>query len=333
MSQLLSGSWLLSARGAMRRAAAAILVSAFFAAPALAEGVEPLVSAAWLKDHAKAPGLVVLDIRSAIDGGGPEAYLRSHIPGAVHSDYDRGGWRTTRNNIPFAVPSAAKLEVLIGELGIDEDSHVVVVPAGVHATDFGSAARTYWTLKLVGLKKVSILDGGFAAWKAAGYPVESGAKQPAPAIFSVTFDKSMLIDAGAVQKLASTNGAVLIDSRSPGLFSGKERAKMVKAYGHIPGAINIDHAVLYDDKTNRLKSKAELASVLGAVPTGSPVVTYCNTGHWSATTWFVLSELLGRKDAKLYPGSMVEWTSDPARPVVSSRTKWDDLMQFLGLGS
>jgi thiosulfate/3-mercaptopyruvate sulfurtransferase len=333
MSQFLSGSWFSRGRGLLRRATGAILVSALFVMPALAGAVEPLVSAAWLKEHAKDPGLVVLDIRSAIDGGGPEAYGRGHVPGAVHSDYDRGGWRTTRNNIPFAVPSAAKLEVLIGELGIDEDNHVVVVPAGVHATDFGSAARVYWTLKLTGLKNVSILDGGFAAWKAAGYPVESGTKQPTPAIFSVTFDKTMLIDAGEVQKLASMDGAVLIDSRSPGLFSGKERAPMVKAYGHIPGAINIDHALLYNDKTNRLKTRAELAAALGDVPAQGPVVTYCNTGHWSATTWFVMSELLGREEVKLYPGSMVEWTIDPTRPVVSSRTKWDDLLKILGLGS
>lgn len=333
VSQFLSGFRSLRGFGVVRSAAGAVLVTALLLMPTLAGAAEPLVSAAWLKDNAQTSNLVVLDIRSAIDGGGPEAYARAHIPGAVHSDYDRGGWRTTRNNIPFAVPSAAKLEVLIGELGIDETSHVVVVPAGVHATDFGSAARVYWTLKLVGIKNVSILDGGFAAWKAAGYPVESGVKQPTPTIFSVEFNKAMLIDAGAVQKLAGTDAAVLIDSRSSDLFSGKERAPMVKAYGHIPGAINIAHTVLYDDKTNRLKSKAELAAALNQVPAQGAVVTYCNTGHWSATTWFVMSELLGRKDVTLYPGSMVEWTADDTRPVASSRTKWDDLLRILGLGS
>ncbi len=55
------------------------------------------------------------------------------------------------------------------------------------------------------------------------------------------------------------------------------------------------------------------------------MTSYCNTGHWAATDWFVLSEVLGRKDVKLYPGSMVEWTADARRPVESQRTKWDDL--------
>ena len=72
----------------------------------------------------------------------------AHIPGSVHSDYDKAGWRVTRNNVPFMVPTAPELEKLIGDLGIDEDSHVVVVPAGVNVHDFGSAARTYWTLKI-----------------------------------------------------------------------------------------------------------------------------------------------------------------------------------------
>ena len=65
---------------------------------------------------------MVLDIRSAIDGGGAQAYAAAHIPGSVHSDYDKAGWRVTRNNVPFMVPTTAELEKLIGELGIDEDS-------------------------------------------------------------------------------------------------------------------------------------------------------------------------------------------------------------------
>jgi thiosulfate/3-mercaptopyruvate sulfurtransferase len=113
--------------------------------------------------------LVVLDIRSAIDGSA--GALRGHIPG-LHSDYDKGGWRVTRNNVPFMVPTTAELEKLIGELGIDENSHVVVVPAGVSVLDFGAAARTYWTLKYAGVAKVSILEaalppGRRRAWRQA----------------------------------------------------------------------------------------------------------------------------------------------------------------------
>ncbi len=112
--------------------------------PAAAEIAQPLVSRQWLSDHRQDADLVVLDVRSALDGGGEKAYLEAHIPGAVHTDYDKGGWRVMRNNVPFMLPSVPELDALIGDLGIDESNHVVVVPAGVSYTDFGAAARVYW---------------------------------------------------------------------------------------------------------------------------------------------------------------------------------------------
>ena len=90
--------------------------------------------------------------------------------------------------------------------------------------------------------------------------------------------------------------------------------------------------MFYDNATNRLKPRAELAAAAASIPAG-PAVTSCNTGHWAATDWFVLHEVLGRKDVRLYDGSMVEWASHSDRPVESSRTKWDDLKKALGFGS
>ena len=323
---------------AARRFAARLAVGLALVLPALtvptlgAEAVTPLVGVDWLKAHLNDPNLVVLDIRSAIDGGGVKAYEAAHIPGSVHSDYDKAGWRVTRNNVPFMVPTAAELEKLIGDLGIDEDTHVVVVPAGVNVLDFGSAARTYWTLKYAGVGKVSILDGGVAAWRQAGLPVENGLKRPSPKIFSATLDKSLLAEAGEVETIEKNGGATLIDARPASFFTGKEKAPASQAYGHIPGARNIDSADFYDAKTNKLKPKAELARIANGL-TADPVVAYCNTGHWASTDWFVLHELLGNKAARLYAGSMVEWTSNASRPLASSRTKWDDLKKALGLGS
>ena len=152
--------------------------------------------------------MFVLDVRSAIDGGGAEAYQKGHIPGAIHSDYDKAGWRVTRGGVPFMLPTLPELEKLIGELGIDEDTHVVVVPAGVHYTDFGSAARTYWTLKVAGVAKVSILDGGYAAWSGRGEPDrERAASKPSPKIFTATLEQ------GAVRRRARRAGDRAIGRR------------------------------------------------------------------------------------------------------------------------
>lgn len=322
----------LSALRFLRPLAVAVLVSLAIAAPARAESVTPLVSTGWLTQHLKDPNVFVLDIRSAIDGGGVEAYQKGHIPGAVHSDYDKAGWRVTRGGVPFMLPTIAELEKLLGELGIDEDTHVIVVPAGVHYTDFGSAARTYWTLKVAGLSKISILDGGYAAWAVEQNAIEAGPSKPSPKIFTATLNKALLAEAGDVQKIEQSGGAMLIDSRPASFFAGKQKAPAAQAYGHIPGAVNVDSATFYDSTTNRLKPQAQLASVAATLPAG-PAVTYCNTGHWAATDWFVLSEILGRSDVRLYYGSMVDWTSDASRPLASARTKWDDLKKALGLGS
>jgi thiosulfate/3-mercaptopyruvate sulfurtransferase len=231
------------------------------------------------------------------------------------------------------LPTLAQLEKLIGELGIDEDKHVVIVPAGVHYTDFGSAARVYWTLKIAGLKRISILDGGYAAWKAKpANPVETKPNPPSPTIVTVTLDKALLAEAADVERVLQSRSATLLDARPASFFTGKEKAPAAAAYGRIPGALNIDSADFYDAARNRLKPKAELEELASAIPAG-PVVSYCNTGHWAATDWFVLHELLGRKNVSLYDGSMVEWTADSSRKVESSRTKWDDLKKMLGLGS
>src|SRR6476646_10089590 len=317
---------------AVRRLGAAMLFSAAMAVLVAGAYADPLVTPKWLNERLADTDLVVLDIRSAIDGGGAQAYAAGHIPKSVHSDYDKAGWRVTRNNVPFMVPTAAELEKLIGDLGIDEDTYVVVVPAGVNVLDFGSAARTYWTLKYAGVGKVSILDGGVAAWQQAGLPVENGLKQPSPKIFSATLDKSLLAEASEVETIEKNGGATLIDARPASFFTGKEKAPASQAYGHIPGARNIDSADFYDVKTNKLKPKTELARIANGLA-ANPVVAYCNTGHWAATDWFVLHELLGNKAARLYAGSMVEWSSNASRPLASSRTKWDDLKKALGLGS
>lgn len=312
-------------------AAAALVIAAD--ASAWAANATPLVAVDWLAAHRGDSGVIVLDIRSAIDGGGAEAFAKAHIPGAVHSDYDKAGWRVTRDGVPFRLPSVAALEKLIGELGIDEDDHVVVVPAGVSASDFAAAARVYWTLKVAGLVQASILDGGFAAWTAKpGNPVESGPRAPSPKIFTASIDQALVAATPDVEQAERDHGAALVDARPATFFLGRDKAPQVALYGHIAQAINLNHASFYDPATNRLRPAADLARIAAQVPAG-PAITYCNTGHWAATDWFVLSEILGRKNTRLYDGSMAAWTADTRRPVVSSRTKWDDLKKALGLGT
>ena len=310
-----------------------MLAAIFVAISPAAFAAEPLMLVEALHARLGEPDLVILDVRSAIDGSEVDAYAKGHIPGAIASDYDKSGWRATRNGLPYMLPSVAQLEKLIGELGIDEDSKVVVVPAGVSATDFGAATRVYWTLKVAGVNEVSVLDGGLAAWTAAKYPLETGTVTPSPRIFTATINKSIIAELADVEKIAESGDGTLIDARPPEYFKGKLKIDAAAAYGHIPNSINIDSAEFYDPVTNRLRPRDQLAAIASRVSSKGPVVTYCNTGHWSSTDWFVLTELLGRKDVKLYYGSMVEWSAAPQRPVSSKRIKWDDIKKFFGRGS
>jgi thiosulfate/3-mercaptopyruvate sulfurtransferase len=310
--------------GTVRRFAVAAAFAAVAASPAAA--ADPLVSVDWLNSH-KA-GIVVIDVRHKDEG--VNSYAAGHIPGAISADFETAGWRVTRDGVPLSVPAKEQLEKLIGGLGISNDSRVVVVPAGENVQDFGAGARVLWTLKYSGVKEVSLLDGGFKAWKDAKLPVDTGIVEPKPATFAANFNDRLRVELAEVEKLQKDGGATFVDARPPAQFSGKVKTKTVEAYGHLPGALNIDSTVYFDNETHRLKPKAELASLSSQVK--GPAVSYCNTGHLASTDWFVLHEVLGKADTRLYAGSMTEWTRDASRPVESSRTKLDDLNAKLGFG-
>jgi thiosulfate/3-mercaptopyruvate sulfurtransferase len=310
--------------GTVRRIVAAAAFAAAVASPAAA--ADPLVSVDWLKAH-KAD-VVVIDVRHKDEGA--NSYAAGHIPGAVSADFEKAGWRVTRDGVPLSVPTKEQLEKLIGGLGISNDSQVVVVPAGENVQDFGAGARVLWTLKYSGLKDVSLLDGGFKAWKDANLPVDTAEVEPKPVTFAANFNDRLRIELNEVEKLQKDGGATFVDARPPAQFSGKVKTPTVQAYGHLPGALNIDSTVYFDNATHKLKPKAELASLSKEVK--GPAVSYCNTGHLASTDWFVLHEVLGKNDTRLYAGSMTEWTRDASRPVESSRTKLDDLKAKLGFG-
>ena len=277
--------------------------------------VSPLVSTQWLAAHLDDPTVRLVDIRSAVDGGARAAYEQAHVPGAVHTDYAKDGWRATKGMATGLLPDTATLARLIGRLGVTPAHHVVIVSAGTSAGDFSAAARVYWTFKTAGHGAVSILDGGMAAWAADGRSVEAGAgASPAEATYPVALDLTWRCNCAAVERAAADGSAVLLDTRSAAYFEGREKSPQALRAGRVPGSVHNDHAVAFDKAALRLKPLADLERTFANVPAGS-VMSYCNTGHQAATSWFILSELLHRPGTMLYDGSMSEWTEDPARAV------------------
>lgn len=263
-------------------------------------------------------GLVILDIRSSVDGGGRAAFEAGHIPGAVHTDYVADGWRAKIGQAPGMLPPLDRLAALVGRLGIRPADDVVIVPAGTTATDFAAAARVYWTLKLIGHGQQAILDGGFAGWREDGRrPVETGATVPKAAEpYPVVMLHRLRSTTDATLVASRSKLATLVDARAASYFEGREKSPEAARAGRIPGAVSRDYSAAFDPQTGRLKPIGDLAALFATVPDG-PAVSYCNTGHTAALNWFVMSEVLGREEVALYDGSMTDWTQDEARPVAT----------------
>jgi thiosulfate/3-mercaptopyruvate sulfurtransferase len=287
--------------------------------PTAAPRPSPLLAAERLAERLGDPDLLVIDVRSAVDGSGREAYERGHIPGAVHSDYARDGWRATTGMATGMLPDDAALVAILGRIGLSPLHHAVIVSGGTSAGDFCGAARVYWTLKVVGHGEVAIVDGGMHAWcRDPRRPLETGAP-PAPAAappYPVRQVPALRADLQAVEAAIERRTAVLLDSRAPGYFEGREKSPQVMRPGHLPGALQLYHADAFDPVAMTLKSRSALEQLFAPVPAGA-VINYCNTGQQAATTWFVLSEILGRPEVSLYDGSLSEWAQDPTRPVVT----------------
>jgi thiosulfate/3-mercaptopyruvate sulfurtransferase len=283
---------------------------ASFSNPTVA--AEPLVDNAWVSANAGKEDVVFLDIR-----GGMRSYLVAHIPGAIHTDYSSGGWREDRGSVKGLLPDPRKLEKLIGRLGISNDTHVVIVPGGYSAGEVASATRIYWTFKVLGHNEVSILNGGMEGYLSnKNNPIEHGAKKPVPKTFEARLQRRLLAMESDVQT-ALKNKTPLIDIRPSDQFLGINKSIHVKQRGTIPGAKNLPGPWLTNDNGGTFRNKDILETLLAAsgAPAKGPAITFCNTGHWASIGWFVLHEIIGNKQTRLYDGSMAQWTQDPKNPV------------------
>ena len=249
----------------------------------------------------------VIDIRD------PKSFADNHIPGAVNAPY--GKWRGPATN-PGELPDHAKLVELLQSLGLNADTHAVVVSNGKDATDFGAMARVYWTLKSLGLKELSIVNGGMQAWTAAKLPLTTQPVKVAPSTYAPTFDATWLSTRQDVQQSLKLSNAVLVDSRPDAFYQGKTQAPAAKLAGTLPGAVQLDFNQWFEPKTAIFVDTAKAKQIAAQiqVPEGQGAVAFCNTGHWAATDWFGLSEVAGIPNVKLYAGSMVDWTQQPDFP-------------------
>ncbi|PKQ13898.1 MAG: sulfurtransferase [Alphaproteobacteria bacterium HGW-Alphaproteobacteria-1] len=272
--------------------------------PMAAHALGPLVDVADLRAAIETEAPVVLDIRAdtAYDGG--------HVPGALNAPYAL--FRGPAENPGALVTEAHLTEVLRG-LGISTDTPVVVVHQGTNQTDFGAAARVYWTLKSSGIETLAILNGGMNAWTAANAPQETGpAPQVAPSDITVSFSHEWLATREDVQAIVDgRDNAQLIDARPEAFWKGETKHAAAARPGTIPQSRYFTHDRWFGTSEPSLIKPdlvRQLAEENGFGP-GDRLVSFCNTGHWAATNWFALSELAGIDGVRMYPESVVGWSN------------------------
>ena len=267
-----------------------------------------LVSTQWLADHLDE--VVLLDASHHLADTGRDAaaeYAAGHIPGArfvgfqTIADSDSG----LDNTVPKADAFAARM----GELGVGDDSTVVIYDdSALH-----SSARLWFLFRLFG-KEASVLDGGLAKWKAEGRTETRDVPSPTPATFTAKADESLLRDKATMLANVDTRAEQVVDARGAARFTGEaEEIRAGQPAGHIPGARNIPIGMLFQEDGTMKDTAAIEGEFLGAgLDLSRPIVTTCGSG----VTATVLSLGLARlgKDSALYDGSWSEWAADPATP-------------------
>lgn len=267
------------------------------AVPVVAPAESLLVSAGWLSAHLADPGLVVIEI-----GGNNESYTAGHIPGAHF--IPMSAIVVTRDGLPNELSEVAALERVLETAGIGESGRIVIYG------DPLPAARLFFTLDYLGLGgRAALLDGGLAAWKAAGGAVTSQAPSVPPGNFTPRPRPDLLVTADWIQSHLGDSSVALIDARPPAEYRGDPPGTDVPRGGHIPGAASYFWRwSLNPGEPATLKDPAVLAKLLaraGAAP-GKTLVSYCRTGVQASHLYFAL-RYMGYAP-RLYDGSYLEWS-------------------------
>ena len=278
---------------------------------ATAERPAPItVTPEWLAGHLQDPKLVVLHIASLRDD-----YTREHIPGA------RFLWPTwlavSTPDLGYELAPVDSLAAVLRRLGVSNDSEVVLCHV---LGDVAGTARMYVTLDYLGMgDRAKILDGGLAAWKAAGRPVTKDEPKYAPGTFVPNVRKDVVLHLDTVRSRYGSPEIQMLDARSPQAYNAIDGEGVFRG-GHIPGAMNIPYTALFDslDRYQPLDSLAAKFEKAGVKP-GSEIIAYCNSGR-TASPAYVAAKMLGY-NVHLYDGSFQEWSRKEDLPVENTKAK------------
>jgi len=260
--------------------------------------------------------LVIFDCRFDLArvSWGEAEFLSAHLPGAFYLHLDRDlSSPITGESGRHPLPDPNQFARRLGELGVDARSQLVAYDQGNGA----HAARLWWLARWIGLRNVAVLDGGYAAWCAAGLPVVQSLAAPVAKSLAVALDSASWVSTAIVDELRRRPGNLLVDARGAERFAG--RAETIDPIaGHIPGARN--HPFLANLGADgkflpAAELRARFSTLLGSVPAAG-LIAMCGSGVTACHNLLAL-EHAGLPGARLYAGSWSEWIRDPRRSIAT----------------
>ncbi|HNZ64396.1 MAG TPA: rhodanese-like domain-containing protein [Smithella sp.] len=269
--------------------------------------IEPIVSTDWLLANLKNSKLIILDVRRVED------YREGHIPGALSAFY--GSWAYQKDGLFTEIPETDDLDDTIGYFGIGFDAWIVVTGCMDTPRLSYQSARVACTLQYAGIKNVALLNGGMNTWIAEKKPLTQEIVKANAKPFKGKYSRAKFADKDYVKK--HLGKAIMLDVREREFFTGEKKMDCIPKMGRIPGAFNMPTSCAFNkDKT--FKTKEELTVIAEAAigrDKEKEIITYCDIGQCCPIWSYILVEVLGYKNVRLYDGAMQEWMQDPQAPV------------------
>lgn len=276
---------------------------------------DPLTSASELAALQERSDVLVVDCRFDLADPckGERDYCAAHIPGAVYASLDRDLSDLSRQGLDrHPLPDDAAFSAVLSRWGWTPGRQVVAYDEGSGAL---AAARLWWLLRLSGHTRVAVLDGGLAAWRAAGLPLESGEVRRAATRANVAFDRAQIVGFDEVERRRVDGTLVLVDARAAARYRG-EVEPIDPVAGHVPGALNRPSSDNLD-ASGRLKSPAGLRREFRTLLAGrraDEVAHMCGSGVTACHNLLAM-EYAGLVGSRVFAPSWSGWVSDPSRPV------------------
>lgn len=264
------------------------------------------ITAEQLQKKINQDEIVIIDVSHKTEPfqTGKEVYENSHLPGALYLDIKED--LTGKDSF---VPDPEQLAKKLGELGVSNEMEIVLYDQGTNR----QVSKAYLVLTYIGHENITILQGGFNAWKEAGYNTTSDILAREQTTYKPNPNEAIVLNINDIKTRLDDDATTLIDSRANARYTGEKETRYHKA-GHIPGAKNyFSRDVLQDDMW---KAEEQLKKHFDSLDESEEVIVSCGSGN-SACINFVALKAAGFENVKIYPGGFSEWIKDDENEVAT----------------